>query len=617
METKKQINKKIIILERRVTGLEKLLSGYKDLEKILQNEKDRVQKYLDVAEVAIVAIDKNGEVSFINKKGCEILGYKYKRIIGKDWFSNFIPERTKDYAREFQKKLLAGEIKPGSHYENPVLTKSGEERIIIWRHSLLKDETGNITGHIKSGADITELKIAEESLHKVNRALMVVTKCDQAMVHAKEEQELLNEVCKIIVYAGGYRFAWVGYPENDDIKTVSLAAYAGEEADFLKKITITWADTKLGRGPTGTAIRTGKPSKCNDTLIDPNYSAWRPYAAKLRYNSSIAIPLISNGKVFGALTICAVKQNAFDVREIKLLTDLTNDLAFGIMALRTRAKQKEAEDALRKSEKRFKQIAENAHVWMWEVDTKGMYTYSNPEVEKILGFKPEEIVGEKHFYDLFAPNIKEELKKESFKIIKRKKTFRNFINPNIDKNGNIVILETSGTPVIDEKGNFSGYRGADIDVTKSKNIEAELGKHRKHLEELVELRTKELQESEEKYKSVIENIGIGVVLISPNMEILTLNKQMRKWFPDIDVSKKPICYKSFNNPPREEICSYCPTHKTFMDGQVHESVTETPMGDKVVNYRIISSPIKDKEGKVTAAIEMVEDITLNKELKVS
>ena len=104
-------------------------------------------------------------------------------------------------------------------------------------------------------------------------------------------------------------------------------------------------------------------------------------------------------------------------------------------------------------------------------------------------------------------------------------------------------------------------------------------------------------------------------LISPDMEILNLNTQMRKWYPDIDISTRPVCYKSFNNPPREEVCSYCPTYKTLKDGRLHESVTETPSGSEIKNYRIISSPIMDRNGNVVAAIEMVEDITEKRKIQ--
>jgi len=119
----------------------------------------------------------------------------------------------------------------------------------------------------------------------------------------------------------------------------------------------------------------------------------------------------------------------------------------------------------------------------------------------------------------------------------------------------------------------------------------------------------DLRTSEEKYRSVVDHIGIGVSLISPAMEILTLNRQMRAWFPDIDVARKPVCYEAFNDPPRREICSYCPTCLTLRDGAVHEAVADTPRGEEIRNYRIIASPIKDQEGRVVAAIEMVDDIT--------
>jgi signal transduction histidine kinase/DNA-binding response OmpR family regulator len=118
-----------------------------------------------------------------------------------------------------------------------------------------------------------------------------------------------------------------------------------------------------------------------------------------------------------------------------------------------------------------------------------------------------------------------------------------------------------------------------------------------------------LQESEAKMRSILENIGIGVALISPKMEILEINHRMREWHPGIDPGQRPICYRAFNDPPGEEVCDYCPTYKTLQDGLVHEAITQTPHAGILRNYRIISSPIINASGEVTAAIEIVEDIT--------
>jgi PAS domain S-box-containing protein len=133
--------------------------------------------------------------------------------------------------------------------------------------------------------------------------------------------------------------------------------------------------------------------------------------------------------------------------------------------------RKRAEEALQELEERFRQVAENAQEWIWEVDSNGLYTYASPVVEKILGYKPEEMVGTKHFYDLFHPEDREALKKSAFEVFAQKQSFRELMNRNVHKNDKTVWLSTSGVPILDKKGNLLGYRGADIDITERKRAE--------------------------------------------------------------------------------------------------------------------------------------------------
>lgn len=118
-----------------------------------------------------------------------------------------------------------------------------------------------------------------------------------------------------------------------------------------------------------------------------------------------------------------------------------------------------------------------------------------------------------------------------------------------------------------------------------------------------------LRESEEKYRAIVDNIGIGIALISPEMELLSVNNQMKTWFPEINTSEKPLCYNEFRNPPLGEPCSYCPTSKTLEDGEVHEAISTVKDGELLRNFRIISSPVKSLDGRIVGAIELLEDFS--------
>jgi PAS domain S-box-containing protein len=192
-----------------------------------------------------------------------------------------------------------------------------------------------------------ERKRAEEKLAGLNRTLQTLYQCNQALVRATEEYELLRSVCRILVEVGCLRMAWVGYCEFNEEKTVRAVAQAGYEAGYLDRINITWGETDTGRGPTGTAIRTGTACWTRDNLTDPNLAPWRTEDRKRGYASSISLPLMSHGQAFGALALHAEEPDAFTKSAIEQYSDLANNLAYGVMALRTREERKRAENEIR------------------------------------------------------------------------------------------------------------------------------------------------------------------------------------------------------------------------------------------------------------------------------
>jgi PAS domain S-box-containing protein len=125
----------------------------------------------------VIASDQT--VSLINRKGCEVLGCDEKEIVGKNWFDTFIPERIRNEVKAVFDALMAGKIETVEYFENPVLTKSGEERMIAWHNSVFRDEQGNILATLSSGEDITERKRIEEEREKLIHELR------EALAHVK------------------------------------------------------------------------------------------------------------------------------------------------------------------------------------------------------------------------------------------------------------------------------------------------------------------------------------------------------------------------------------------------------------------------------------------------
>jgi response regulator RpfG family c-di-GMP phosphodiesterase len=185
-------------------------------------------------------------------------------------------------------------------------------------------------------------KLAEEQLSRINLELTMLSECVHAVVRATDEQELMEEVCRIIVEVGGYEMAWVGFAQYDEQKSVKPIAWRGNNDGFLETINISWLDCDRGRGPTGTAIRTGEPVVNDDTRKNPNFIVWYDEAIKRGFLSSIALPLKSNGDVIGALSIYANEPGVFDTNETRRLLGLADDLAYGMIALRTRIERIQA-----------------------------------------------------------------------------------------------------------------------------------------------------------------------------------------------------------------------------------------------------------------------------------
>jgi PAS domain S-box-containing protein len=157
---------KAVIETGLVRPYDLLFRNLKQSEDKIRNERDRSQRYLDVAGVIIVVLNADQTVALINKKGCEILGYEESEIIGNKWFDNFLPERDRNRTKAVFVEMIAGRVESVEYHENYVLRKDNKERLIAWRYSILRDDDGKIIATLGSGEDITENRRAEEALRE-------------------------------------------------------------------------------------------------------------------------------------------------------------------------------------------------------------------------------------------------------------------------------------------------------------------------------------------------------------------------------------------------------------------------------------------------------------------
>ena len=229
-------------------------------------------------------------------------------------------------------RLLEGEI------EFRIIARDGDERWIAHTCAAMIDPDGSYVGRAACNIDVSRYKLAEEALLRLNRELIETRDCARATLRATDEQRLLRDACRIVCNAAGYLMAWVGSVERDEDKTVRPVAWSGVEDGYLGSANITWADDERGRGPTGTAARTGETVVLDDFASDPAGQPWRARAFQRGYRSSIAIPLRGpGGDVYAVLTIYAGQAHAFARSTTRLLEELAEDLSLGIESLRVRS----------------------------------------------------------------------------------------------------------------------------------------------------------------------------------------------------------------------------------------------------------------------------------------
>jgi PAS domain S-box-containing protein len=303
-------------------------------------------------------------------------------------------------------------------------------------------------------------------------------------MRAEDEQTLLDDICRVICEEAGYRMVWVGYAERDEAKTIRPVAWAGVETEYLGQAGLTWADTQAGSAPSGVAIRTGASVCIQDFTSDPQGVAWRVSALMRGYGSRITLPLEDeSAETFGILTIYSVTPNAFTRDEVRLLTELAADLAFGIRVLRARIERKEIEaeqeilsQRLRDHQFYTRSLFEANIDALMTTDPSGSITDVNRQMEALTGCTRDELIGAP-FKSYFTDP---ERAQASIKLVLSHKKLTNYELTARARDGAETVVSFNATTFYDRDRRLQGVFAAARDITERRALDQAL--HEKNLE---------------------------------------------------------------------------------------------------------------------------------------
>jgi PAS domain S-box-containing protein len=317
-------------------ALDREVSEHRQTGAALKKSEERFRQILECAADAILISDDKGLILEVNHQTERLFGYSRHELIGQK-VELLLPEHVREKHMAYRSAYHAHPKQRFVVNNMELFGRRKDASLVPLEISLSPtglNEERMVSAIIR---DISARKAAEAELRRLNRTHTVLSRCNNSLARSVDEEALLNAFCANLVEVGGYCFAWVGYAKQNNARGVRMVAHAGR-ADAACSITrITESDSEDDSSPCGMAIRTGRPVVLRDIEQEPKFKLWRMLALQLGYRSMIALPLKADMHTLGNFSIFSTMVNVFNEEEVELLSELAEDLAFGIGTLRARA----------------------------------------------------------------------------------------------------------------------------------------------------------------------------------------------------------------------------------------------------------------------------------------
>ncbi|MBI5694264.1 MAG: GAF domain-containing protein [Nitrospirae bacterium] len=417
---------------------------------------------------------------------------------------------------------------------------------------------------------------AEAALVKLNRLYAFLRSVNQLIVRVADRKSLFDGVCRIAVDRGLFRMAWVGLLDEDG-RSVRPAAYHGCEDSYLENINITVEDVLLGRGPTGTAVRTGTHCINNDTATNPAMAPWREAALARGYLSSAAFPLTDGEVIVGAFMVYSGEAGFFDDDEVSLLDELAGDLSFALLSIEQEKRRTHMEGVIKRGKEEWEQTFDAITDPIMLLDTDFRMTRVNRAMADKLGTTVKGAIGmtcyrEVHGLDKPHPMCPHQLlladgQPHSTEIYE-------------ERLGGYFLVSVS--PLHDQEGRLIGSVHYARDITERKRAEEAVKAER------------------ERFNDVLETLPVYVGILTPDYRVSFANRVFREYFGE---SGGRHCYEFIFG--RTKPCEMCETFKALETMSPHKWLWSGPDGR---HYDVFDFPFTNSDGTISI-LEMGLDIT--------
>lgn len=313
--------------------------------------------------------------------------------------------------------------------------------------------------------DVTQRLKAERELARVSRAQRMLSACNEQMIRASDEGALLREVCRIAVEIGGYQLAWVTFVQTGPQKLLRLVARFGEGGDFLDHAVVSYDPAHpASRGIMGHTVLHGKTTVVPDIARDEGFAPWRKDLDAAGLRAAIGLPLQHKGDTFGALCLYVPDPLTFSCEEVVLLEELANDLAFGLMHLRSEAERRQADARIRQQAS----LLEKAQDAIIVRSLQNEILFWNSACTRLYGWTAEEALGRSTAELLYHDPT--EFLERTRQTLERGEWVGELVQ--YHRSGSPITVEGRWTLVRDEAGAPSAILAINTDITARKQAEA-------------------------------------------------------------------------------------------------------------------------------------------------